>query len=52
LAAAVQASQSSLGEEIVAAQIRETLHELANVVGEVYTDDILDVVFGKFCIGK
>ncbi|MEL7498221.1 MAG: GTPase [Planctomycetota bacterium] len=46
------AAQQQLGDEIVAAEIREALNELGLVVGAVYTDDILDLVFGRFCIGK
>ena len=49
---ALSASQSRLGEEIVAAEIRQALEGLGQVVGTVYTDDILDLVFGRFCIGK
>lgn len=49
---ALQASQQSLGEELVAAEIRQALAGLGQVVGTVYTDDILDLVFGRFCIGK
>ena len=36
----------------MAAEIRVALAELANVVGAVYTDDILDRIFSRFCIGK
>jgi tRNA modification GTPase len=41
-----------LGDEFVAAEIRTALDELGRVVGVVYTDDILDRVFSRFCIGK
>jgi tRNA modification GTPase len=40
------------GEELLAAQIRIALDELGQVVGAVYTDDVLDRVFSQFCIGK
>jgi len=40
------------GEELVAAELRVALNELAQVVGAAYTDDILDRVFSQFCIGK
>ncbi|MFV1965163.1 MAG: tRNA modification GTPase [Pirellulaceae bacterium] len=40
------------GEELVAAEIRLALEELGKIVGAVYTDDILDRVFSRFCIGK
>ncbi|HVA45765.1 MAG TPA: GTPase [Pirellulales bacterium] len=44
--------QSAGGEELVAAELRGTLHQLGEVAGEVYTDDILDRIFSRFCIGK
>ena len=47
-----QAASEGIGEELVAAEIRHALDHLGCVVGTVYTDDILDVVFGQFCIGK
>ena len=47
-----QAASAGIGEELVAAEIRHALDHLGCVVGTVYTDDILDVVFGQFCIGK
>lgn len=40
------------GEELVAAELRVALHALGEVVGAVYTDDLLDRVFSRFCIGK
>ncbi len=40
------------GDELVAVELRLALDELAQVVGAVYTDDILDRVFSRFCIGK
>jgi tRNA modification GTPase len=52
LARARQIAESGLGEELVAAEIRLALEKLGKVVGAVYTDDILDRVFSRFCIGK
>ena len=49
---AIDAARANLGEELVAAEIRGALHELSRVVGAIYTDDILDRVFSRFCIGK
>jgi tRNA modification GTPase len=40
------------GEELIATELRQALGELGKVVGAVYTDDILDRVFSRFCIGK
>ena len=39
-------------EELLAAEIRASLNDLGQVTGAVYTDDILDRVFSRFCIGK
>jgi tRNA modification GTPase len=40
------------GEELVAAELRTALTQLGSVVGAVYTDDVLDRIFSRFCIGK
>jgi len=45
-------TRQALGDELVAAEIRVALEELGKVVGVVYTDDILDRIFSRFCIGK
>lgn len=45
-------AQASAGGELVAAELRRVLHHLGEVAGEVYTDDILDRIFSRFCIGK
>ncbi|HZZ29618.1 MAG TPA: GTPase [Pirellulales bacterium] len=39
-------------EELLAAELRLALGELGKVVGAVYTDDLLDCIFSRFCIGK
>lgn len=49
---AIALASAQGGDELVAAELRLALAELGTVVGTVYTDDILDVVFGQFCIGK
>jgi tRNA modification GTPase len=38
--------------EIVAAELRAALDEIGEMVGSVYTDDLLDRIFSRFCIGK
>ena len=40
------------GEELVAVEIRLALDGIGKITGTIYTDDILDVVFRQFCIGK
>ena len=52
LHAARRLAAERAGDELVALELREALHELGQVVGAVYTDDILDRVFSRFCIGK
>ena len=46
------AAVNGVGEELIAAEVRTGLDHLGRVVGKIYTDDILDQVFGRFCIGK
>jgi tRNA modification GTPase len=38
--------------EIVVLELREALHALGEVTGETTTDDILEQIFTRFCIGK
>ena len=40
------------GDELITAEVRVALDELGKVVGAVYTDDVLDRIFSRFCIGK
>jgi len=47
-----QAADECAGDEIVAFELRDALDDLARILGAVFTDDILDRVFSRFCIGK
>jgi tRNA modification GTPase len=38
--------------DFVAMDIRQSLHYLGEITGEISTDDLLGNIFGKFCIGK
>jgi tRNA modification GTPase len=38
--------------ELLALELREGLVQLGQMVGAVYTDDLLDRIFSRFCIGK
>lgn len=49
---ALSMAQSGAGDELIAMELREILEHLGRVVGQVYTDDILDRIFSRFCIGK
>ncbi len=47
-----EAVRAGLGEELIAAEVRVALGELGKVAGAVYTEDVLDRIFSRFCIGK
>lgn len=49
---AIASTQNQAGHEWVAAEMRRAVDHLGEVTGAVYTDDILDRVFSRFCIGK
>ncbi len=38
--------------DFLALDIRRALHHLGEITGEITTDDLLDNIFSKFCIGK
>ena len=44
--------QSGMPLDIVSIFIREILEDLSKITGEVVTDDIIDEIFSKFCLGK
>nr|WP_242919454.1 tRNA uridine-5-carboxymethylaminomethyl(34) synthesis GTPase MnmE [Pontibacter liquoris] len=41
-----------ISNDLVAADIRRALYSLGEITGEITTDDLLDNIFTKFCIGK
>lgn len=54
---ALESAQAEIGTgqplaEIVAAHLREGVHDLAVLVGQVGVEDVLGEVFSRFCIGK
>ena len=49
---AKDATENQRGDEVIASEIRLALEEIGLVAGTVYTDDILDALFSRFCIGK
>ena len=44
--------EAGLSGDLLAADIRQSLFHLGEITGEVTTDDLLDNIFSKFCIGK
>lgn len=43
---------TELPSDLMAQDIREVLHYLGEITGEISTDEILGNIFSKFCIGK
>jgi tRNA modification GTPase len=52
LAAAQLAASQDAGEELVAEQLRLAVTGLGRLTGRVDVEDILDVIFRDFCVGK
>jgi tRNA modification GTPase len=42
----------SLGEEVVATLLASILAELGEISGRVFSEDLLESVFSRFCVGK
>jgi len=40
------------GEELAADELRTAAHALGTLLGRVDVEDILDVIFREFCVGK
>lgn len=43
---------TGISSDLVALDIRQALYQLGLITGEVTTDDLLDSIFSRFCIGK
>ena len=52
LARAIDGLDNGLSGDLLGQDIRECLHWLGSITGEVTTDDILGEIFAHFCIGK
>ncbi|MDX2128353.1 MAG: tRNA uridine-5-carboxymethylaminomethyl(34) synthesis GTPase MnmE [Chloroherpetonaceae bacterium] len=42
----------NLETELIASDLRDALHHIGTITGKVATDEILNTIFAKFCIGK
>jgi tRNA modification GTPase len=49
---AAESAGENRPQEFVAVDLRAALNHLAEITGEVTTDQILDGIFSRFCIGK
>ena len=52
LESALAALDNALPSDLISEDIRQVLHHLGEITGEVTSDDILHTIFSKFCIGK
>ena len=49
---AEESLEKKMSQEFIALDLRESLNQLGEIVGETTTDDILNRIFSEFCIGK
>lgn len=47
-----QGLQQSLPADLVVIDLRDALHHLGTITGQVTSDEVLGSIFGRFCIGK
>ncbi len=52
LEAVINGLDTGITGELLAFDIRRSLHHLGEIVGDITTDDLLANIFSKFCIGK
>jgi tRNA modification GTPase len=44
--------EKNVSADWVAMDIRQAMHDLGTITGDISTDDLLGNIFSKFCIGK
>ena len=49
---AIKSIQNNMPIDIIAIDIKETLEELGKITGDNVTEDIINEIFSKFCLGK
>ena len=52
VANALRLGRGQGSEELIAVEIRQAIDELGKLVGAVISEDILDRIFRRFCVGK
>ena len=52
LAAARRGMHSNTPSDLLSEEIRQIIHHLGEITGEITTTDILESIFSQFCIGK
>ena len=49
---AIDTLEKGLPVDVIAIYMKEVLEELGKITGETVTDDIINEIFSKFCLGK
>lgn len=49
---AINGLKAGISGDFIAQDIRETIHYLSEITGEITTHEVLATIFSKFCIGK
>jgi tRNA modification GTPase len=44
--------EQGVSNDLLALDIRTALHHLGEITGDITTEDLLENIFSKFCIGK
>jgi len=52
LEAAIKGLEEGLTNDLLAENIRKALFQLGEITGEITTEDLLENIFRKLCIGK
>lgn len=52
MAQAVEALQAGMPVDLVSVDLRESLEALGTITGEAATEDLLNRIFSRFCVGK
>ena len=52
LGSVLRGLENKVSHDFIAQDIRHALHHLGEITGQITTDDLLENIFSKFCIGK
>lgn len=44
--------ETNIPTDLVSQDLRQALHYLGSITGEITTDEVLGTIFSRFCIGK
>ena len=44
--------EKEISPELIAFDLRQAVNEIDEITGRIYTEEILDNIFSRFCIGK